>query len=110
MNALTLVLKNVGRNRLRSGLTIIATALPAAFFLLTTAVRDVLETTVRQAAAELRLGVHNRVSVFNTVPQRARAVIEGLDPDRRTVAAVCAVLVPPWLAEPAPSSFGVSPV
>jgi putative ABC transport system permease protein len=91
MNALTLILKNLGRNRLRSGLTIAATALPAAFFLLTTAVRDVLETTVRQAAAELRLGVHNRVSVFNTVPQRARAVIEGLDPDRRMVSAVCGV-------------------
>jgi putative ABC transport system permease protein len=89
MNAAVLVLRNLARNKLRTTLTVVATALPAAFFLLTTAVRDVLDATIRKVSAELRLGVHNRVSIFNMMPARARAVIESLDPERRLIEAVC---------------------
>jgi putative ABC transport system permease protein len=85
MNSTVLVLKNLTRNWVRTGLTVAAVALPMALFLLTTALKDVLDDVLIKAQKELRLGVHNRVSIINPLREGMRRDIEALDPDGKSI-------------------------
>lgn len=89
MNTGLLVIKNLTRNPLRSALTMAAVALPMALFLLTTAIRDVLDAVVYGAAKELRIGVHNKISLINPLPAGMRGKIQALDPDGALIEGIC---------------------
>jgi putative ABC transport system permease protein len=89
MNSLTLVLKNLTRNKIRSGLTILAVALPMAMFVMVSAIRDVFDGAFRNASKELRLAVHHRASIMYSLPERVRGVIHDADPEGKVVLAAC---------------------
>jgi putative ABC transport system permease protein len=91
MNSFTLVRKNLLRNKLRTVLTLAAVALPMAMFAGASAVRQTMDDAFARAARELRLGVIQKVSLINLLPQSMRREIEAMDPARTLITAVCAV-------------------
>jgi putative ABC transport system permease protein len=108
MNTAVLVLRNLARNKLRTGLTIAAVALPSAFLLLTSGVKDVLDLLVARIQKELRLIVHSRVSFMHSIPERCRREIEQLDPEGNIILSVCGLSFSPAEVENAPPiPFGV---
>lgn len=88
MTLFTLVRGNLFRNKLRSGLTVAAVALPLTLFLLITSVRHVLDDYVKISETELRLIVCHRASFAIMLPIRLRREIEYLDPRREALSAV----------------------
>lgn len=85
MNATTLIYKNLLRNPMRSGLTVAAVALPMSLFVMTAAMRDVFDAVAEKSAQELRIGVHNKVSLINLMPSALRRQVEDLDPDGKVI-------------------------
>jgi putative ABC transport system permease protein len=107
MNTAVLVVRNLLRNKLRAALTACAVALPAAFLLLTSGVKDMLDILVQKIQSQLRLIVHNRVSFLHGIPERCRRQIEDLDPERAIISSVCGLYFMPAEVENAePMPFG----
>jgi putative ABC transport system permease protein len=91
MTFFTLVVKNITRNKLRSGLTMAAVALPMALFAMTSAVRGAMDEAFSKAALELRLGVCHKITLTNLLPGGMRREIEDIDPARTMIEGVCGV-------------------
>lgn len=83
------LLRNLGRNPLRTALTCAAVAFPVAIYVLAVAVIDGIERFLDNSAAQLRLAVTHRTSIVNPLPSGHRTRIESLDPSRRRLIAVC---------------------
>ncbi len=83
------LMQNLRRNRLRSALTMIAFALPMAVFVAAISLVVALIEVNKASEKELRLGVHHKTTLINTIPDRLRRSIEALDPDRERLRAVC---------------------
>ncbi|MCK6456164.1 MAG: ABC transporter permease [Phycisphaerae bacterium] len=83
------LMQNLRRNRLRTGLTLVAFALPMAIFV--AAISFVVALVELSAASqkELRLAVHQKTTITNMLPEALRRKIEALDPDRQRLTAVC---------------------
>lgn len=84
-----LLLKNLKRNPLRTGLTIVAFALPMAIFVAAISFVVAIMQITEASAKELRLAVHHKTTIVNMLPQGTRNKIEAMDPDRRRLTAVC---------------------
>ncbi|MFO0972070.1 MAG: ABC transporter permease [Phycisphaerae bacterium] len=84
-----ILLQNLRRNRLRTGLTLAAFALPMVVFVLAISFVVVLVQVLKANAKELRLGVHHKTTLINLLPEGQRAKIESLDPERQRLVAVC---------------------
>jgi len=89
MTVTYVLMQNLRRNPLRSGLTCLAFALPMAVFVaalsFVVALREMAEANERQ----LRLAVHHKTSIINLLPAGMRRRIEALDPQRSRLTAVC---------------------
>lgn len=83
------LMQNLLRNPLRMSLTAIAFALPMAVFVAAISFVTVLAEVSANMERELRLGVHNKTTLTNPLPEGMRRRIEALDPDRRRLTAVC---------------------
>ncbi len=83
------LMQNLRRNPLRMSLTAVAFALPMAIFVAAISLVVALAQMAANNEKELRLGVHHKTSLVNTLPEGMRRKIEGLDPDRRNLTAVC---------------------
>ncbi|QOJ14936.1 MAG: ABC transporter permease [Planctomycetia bacterium] len=83
------LLQNLRRNPLRSGLTMVAFALPMAVFVVGISLVLALQQVSKANEAELRLAVQNRIALVNALPERLRREIEALDPEKKRIVAVC---------------------
>lgn len=86
---LTMISRNLLRNRLRTLLTTAAIAIPMSIFVLCVGAVDVIEQTLDSASAELRLATHHKVTFTNLLPDRCGREIEAADPERTRILAVC---------------------
>lgn len=86
---LTYLWRNLGRNKLRTGLTCAAVALPMVILVVSTAVVDGVERFLDNSARQLRLAITQKTSIINPLPEGHRAKIEALDPSRRRLLSVC---------------------
>lgn len=87
MTGASLILRNLGRNRGRSALTVAAVALVMLVFVLLQAVVVALDRVAFETAAQLRLVVHHRTTITRLLPLHAGRRIAA-HPD---VQAVCGV-------------------
>ncbi len=83
------LLQNLRRNRLRTGLTLVAFALPMGIFVLALSLVVGLARTAEKNEKQLRLGVRHKVSLTSSLPDGLRRKIEELDPQRQRLVAVC---------------------
>src|SRR3972149_2244298 len=83
------LMQNLKRNPLRTMLTAAAFALPMAVFVAAISLVVVLVKMAAHNEQELRLGVRQKTSLTNLLPEGMRRKIEALDPDRKTLRAVC---------------------
>ena len=83
------LMQNLKRNPVRTGLTVVAFALPMAIFVAAISFVVLLTRIAAANEKELRLGVHHRITLTNSLPEGMRRKIEALDPDRVRIAAVC---------------------
>lgn len=83
------LMQNLRRNPLRSVLTTVAFALPMAVFVAAISLVVGLIQIGQSAAKELRLAVHHKTTITNSLPEGTRRKIEGLDPQGRRLRAVC---------------------
>lgn len=83
------LMQNLKRNRLRTGLTAVAFALPMAIFVLALSLVVGLTRTAEALQKELRLGVTHRIALVNLLPDGLRRKIEELDGKHERWAAVC---------------------
>ncbi len=81
--------QNLTRNPLRTGLTVVAFALPMAIFVAAISMVTSLIEIGKAAEKELRLAVHHKTTLTNLLPEGARRKIEALDPDGTRLSAVC---------------------
>lgn len=91
MLRLTYLYRNLTRNRLRTGLTLAAVALPIMIYVLSMAVVDGVERFLENSARQLRLAVTQKASIVNPLPAGHRPKIEALDPTRTRLISVCAL-------------------
>lgn len=89
MLRLTYLLRNLGRNPLRTVLTGAAVALPIMIYVLSMAVVDGIERFLDNSAKQLRLAVTHKASIVNPLPIGYRARIEALDPTKTRILWVC---------------------
>jgi len=89
MNLTYVLLQNLKRNRLRTALTAIAFALPMAVFVAALSLVVVMMGISKNNEKQLRLGVRNRISLINLMPEAMRRRIEALDPNKERITAVC---------------------
>lgn len=89
MLQLVLLAQNLTRNSLRTVLTVVAVALPLAIFCLALGTHNIIQQTIRSAEKNLRLVVHNKITIVNPLPEGYRRKIEALDPNRTKIRAVC---------------------
>ncbi|HQA43358.1 MAG TPA: hypothetical protein PK579_02265, partial [Phycisphaerae bacterium] len=89
MLRLTYLYRNLTRNRLRTGLTLAAVALPIMIYVLSMAVVDGVERFLENSAKQLRLAVTQKASIVNPLPAGHRPKIEALDPTRTRLISVC---------------------
>ncbi|HMQ17324.1 MAG TPA: ABC transporter permease [Phycisphaerae bacterium] len=87
-----MLLQNLRRNPLRTGLTLLAFALPMGVFVAAISLVVALMEVNALNARELRLVVQSRIALVNELPERVRAEIEALDPERQRLSAVCGML------------------
>jgi len=71
------------------GLTAVAFALPMAIFVAAISMVLALDKMGAEKEKELRLAVHHKTTLVNPLPEAHRRRIEGLDPDRARLLAVC---------------------
>lgn len=83
------LMQNLQRNPLRTALTALAFAFPMAVFVVAISFVAVMVRLSAQMEKELRLGVHDKVSLTNMLPEGIRRKIEALDGDRSRIRAVC---------------------
>lgn len=83
------LMQNLKRNPLRTMLTAAAFALPMAVFVAAISLVVVLMKVAAHNEQELRLGVRQKTSLTNLLPEGMRRKIEALDPDRKQLRAVC---------------------
>lgn len=83
------LMQNLKRNRTRTALTLIAFALPMAVFVAAISLVVALVQLNASLARELRLAVRSKITLTNYLPERMRKEIEGLDPQRQRLTAVC---------------------
>jgi putative ABC transport system permease protein len=83
------LLQNLRRNPLRTGLTGVAFALPMAIFVLAISTVVMLTKTAARIEQQLRLAVHHKAGLTVFMPEGMRQKIEELDPDRQRLDAVC---------------------
>ncbi len=83
------LLQNLKRNPLRSGLTIAAFALPMAIFVVALSFVVQLARIAEANERELRLAVRQRISLTNYLPDGMRRKIEAIDPAGERIRAVC---------------------
>ncbi|MBW7906899.1 MAG: ABC transporter permease [Phycisphaerae bacterium] len=87
-----MLLQNLRRNPLRTGLTMLAFALPMGVFVAAISLVLALMEVNALNARELRLVVQSRIALVNELPERVRAEIEALDPERQRLSTVCGML------------------
>ncbi len=83
------LMQNLNRNPLRTMLTAAAFALPMAVFVAAISLVVLLAKVAAANEKELRLGVRQKTSLINLLPEGMRRKIEALDPDRKSLRAVC---------------------
>ncbi len=83
------LMQNLKRNPLRAALTATAFSLPMAVFVAAISLVVLLANVAASAAKELRLGVHQKTSLTNLLPEGMRRKIEALDPQKEHLHAVC---------------------
>jgi len=83
------LLQNLRRNLLRTALTAIAFALPMAVFVAALSFVVAMVGISKNNEKQLRLGVRNRISIINMMPEGMRRRIEALDPNKERITAVC---------------------
>jgi len=83
------LMQNLKRNPLRSMLTAAAFALPMSVFVAAISLVVLLSKVAAHNEQELRLGVRQKTSLTNLLPEGMRRKIEALDPDRKSLRAVC---------------------
>lgn len=98
------LMQNLKRNPLRSGLTMVAFALPMAIFVVAISFVVALVKISQANEKEMRLGVHHKTTLINMLPESHRMKIESLDPDRRRLTAVCGMR---WFGGRIPNTQGV---
>ena len=89
MLRLVYLLRNLGRNPMRTVLTCVAVALPVMIYVLSTAVITGFEGFLENATRQLRLVVTHKASLVNPLPAGYRAKIESLDPTKKGLVSVC---------------------
>lgn len=92
MTASYILLQNLQRNRLRSGLTLVAFALPMGIFVVAISFIVALQSINDLNGRELRIATHHKTSLINRLPAGHRARIEALDPEKKRLLAVCGML------------------
>lgn len=75
-----MTIKNLGRNKRRTILTILAIALPLFVFLVTTSMKQSLDDAFAQMEKSMRVGTHQKLTYTAMLPQRIRGEIESLAP------------------------------
>lgn len=80
MTAATLVFKNLGRNKLRTGLTIAAIAMPLFVFTVARSFVDVFNAFLVESDKQMRVAVHQKLTYTSSLPQRLREEIESIAP------------------------------
>lgn len=98
------LMQNLKRNPLRSGLTMVAFALPMAIFVVAISFVVALVKISEANEKEMRLGVHHKTTLINMLPESHRMKIESLDPDRRRLTAVCGMR---WFGGRIPNTQGM---
>lgn len=83
------LMQNLKRNPLRSALTAGAFALPMAVFVAAISLVVLLSNIAANAEKELRLGVRQKTSLTNLLPEGMRRKIEALDPNKEHLRAIC---------------------
>ncbi len=83
------LMQNLRRNPLRTTLTALSFALPMAIFVAAISLVVTFIQAGQAAEKGLRLAVRNKITLTNYLPERMRKEIEGLDPDKRRIMAVC---------------------
>lgn len=83
------LMQNLKRNPLRSALTTAAFAFPMAVFVIALSFVVALDRMARANEKDLRLAVHHKTSLLNTLPEGTRRRIETLDPTGERIVAVC---------------------
>ncbi len=83
------LMQNLRRNPLRSWLTAIAFALPMAVFVAAISYITALIALGKASEQELRLGVHQKTTIVNMLPEGTRRKIEALDSGKGRLKAVC---------------------
>lgn len=83
------MIQNLRRNPLRVALTGIAFALPMGIFVVAISFVMAMKSAATSIEKELRIGVHQKTSLINSLPEGHRRKIESLDPDRNELVAVC---------------------
>jgi putative ABC transport system permease protein len=89
MTVTYVLMQNLRRNPLRSGLTAVAFALPMAVFVAAISMVTAMVRINQAVAAELRLATHHKTTIINPLPGRLRPQIEALDPGRQRLRAIC---------------------
>ena len=80
MSSVTLTLKNLTRNRLRTLLTIVAIALPLLVFTVARSFVDLVNRFLAESDRNMRVAVHQKIHFVTQLPQRLRGEIESLAP------------------------------
>lgn len=83
------LMQNLRRNRLRTVLTVAGFALPMGVFVGAISLVTIFIRVGAAAQRELRIAVRNKVSLATPLPEAYRRRIEGLDPNRERIRAVC---------------------
>ncbi|MBI5865982.1 MAG: ABC transporter permease [Planctomycetes bacterium] len=83
------LMQNLRRNRLRTGLTIASFALPMAVFVVAISLVALFVRTGINAQREMRVAVRSKVSLPTLLPEGHRRKIEELDPNHQRIRAVC---------------------
>ncbi len=83
------LMQNLKRNPLRTVLTAAAFALPMAVFVAAISLVVLLANVSAANEKELRLGVRQKTSLTNLLPEGMRRKIEALDPEHSRLRAVC---------------------
>lgn len=89
MTAATLIRKNLGRNRRRTILTILAIALPMLVFTLARSFVDVVDRFLAASDKKMRVAVHQKLTYTTYLPQRIKGEILSLAPPGY-ITAICA--------------------
>jgi hypothetical protein len=98
------LMQNLKRNPLRSGLTAAAFALPMAVFVAAISMVVALVQITQDNAKEFRLTVHHKTTIINMLPAGVRSKIEAMDANQSRLRAVCGMR---WFGGKIPNSSTV---